>query len=1085
MTTRRPLQRARPSSQVYIGTDSSPNYSSYLSSPPDIPDLPEPPSPGSSSSTSTSGLPSPPATNSTGSGSTGDPGSIAIRGGLKMLNGSNIKTFHAAFHSASDPDQHDDELDDYDNDDDDDGEDNTARLDQRRHSASENVLALQRVKSLTQRNKMALDKLSSFSRLSSPSPSTRPTSVTRSPHPPAPSTLTSNSTSSTSSSSHSSRPSIRRSRTQDHQSGSETERDDEPERSPNRPTTPLPPTRQRLVSAPASPQKHLTAASTSSGSASGSSTRSPRRPRASNLSFSSRAADDDGDGGPSSPEDITRAALAAVASARRSPLGASTGTARYTGARMSPTSTSGGKRRQPLPREWGASSSSSNGRFSAEPPTSPPQHQTSPNKRHSLAGSTASSASTMSSPHHHSRNHSQSNSTSSTSTIGSTAHGQGKERASVRDLAKRHQARWLSEDMSSVGRSGIMNGGGEERERRQSLRAGSAESALGAGRSLVGQGLRAAGLAVRNGGDVFTQEQQRTPARVEWADGTQSRSQSRLGGRAATSMADYPSGSMRRRDEDQGYAYDTRERDGGDGDEPWTAPPLRTYRSSAYALDARAGSAQGRYRDRGESVEREREGERYAPSPSPFGSVAQRRHGSSGSGQQEHTKLMGDSLAMFEGHLARVGGAGGDLARNAQALVAAADRLNAILRAGTARALEEQIDAEVSGADRGAPAEVAEVWRRVGGEYRDGLRVSDELVRGVTGLLLGVGRVVRDFGEARGSDEGRASASPDAGRDGRRSVESRRSAEKDDRRISAAGRESALGVRPSSVLRHEPTPRNVTPSSRRLLTPREQRELSAGGGGIVASDSQQTVQPSKNGYEPSPTPASRKQNQTTLDRSRTLPPISIPKPLPTLPSESGSTLRRNQTTGDKPAGLSSQRRRTLTSTVRGGAPGLLPSMTTPTTALTPHTVSNSPLERGDARMSFPVLPRSDSDQSAPTRSRNNTVTFSRPSTVALAGLQMQHDRERHRTISNSQAPLDDLRASNAGPSRAEIEKDTRKRGSVVPRDRPRMSLDGGDPIGPGHAADRSAAAGLSVAPGLGQKRERRRTVTDIWPPSGS
>ncbi|KAJ7456728.1 hypothetical protein B0H11DRAFT_223332 [Mycena galericulata] len=1097
MTTRRPLltQRTRPSSQVYIGPDSA--YSSHLSSPPDLPDLPEPPSPGSSSSTSTSGLPSPPATNSTGSGSTGDPGSIAVRGGLKMLNGSNIKTFHAAFHSAL-PD-HDDE-DDYDNDNDDEGEDNTARLDQRRHSTSENVLALQRVKSLTERNKMALDKLSSFSRLGSPSPSTRPASKTRSPHPPAPPSIlassstsqsNSNSASSHSSSSHSSaRPSIRRARTQDHRSGSETERDDESSavHSPGRPTTPLPPARQRLVSAPASPQKHLTAAASSS---SGSSTRSPRRARVSNLSFStsSRTGDDDGDGdgGPSSPEDITRAALAAVASARRSPsggMGAGTGTARYTGTRMnmSPTAGAPGKRRQPLPREWGAGSNSSNGRFSVEPPTSPPQHQTSPNKRHSLAGSTASSSSAAASQ----RGHAHSNSTSSTSTIGSTVQ---RERAStVRELARRHQTRWMSEDLGSNNGNGVEERE-RERERRQSLRGGSAESALGAGRSLVGEGLRAAGLAR---GDVFSPpERERTPARVEWADGTRSRSQSRLGGgqgRAATSMADYASP---RRDE---YALDGREGDGrGDEEgEPRTAPLLRTYRSS-HVLDAgvgvRGGSALGRYR--GVSVEREREGgdrERHAPSPSPFGSMRRLGHGStgSGSGQQEHTKLMGDSLAMFEGHLARVAGGSGpgsvtELARNAQALVSASERLNAILRAGTARALEEQIDAEVSGVDSGVATELA--------EYREGLRVSDELVRGVTGFLLGVGRVVRDFGDGRGSDEGRGSASPDTGRDGRRSAESRRSWEaKDDRRPSAGGRESALGLRPSSVLntRHEPAPpsgaRNVTPSSRRLLTPREQRELQASGG-MVPSDSQETVQPGPHGYDPSPTPASRKQNQTTLDRSRTLPPISIPKPLPSLPSENASTLRRNQTTGDRPSGSSQQRRRTLTSsTVRGG--GLLPSTTTPTTALTPHTVSNSPHERSDARMSFPTLARNDSDKSVTTRSRTNTVTFSRPSTVALAGLQMQHDRERQRSISGSNAfEAQRATAAVAGPSGSETEKDTRQR-STATRDRPRMSLDSGAES-TGRAADRSAAAGLSINPTLNQKRERRRTVTDIWPPSGS
>ncbi|KAJ7705003.1 hypothetical protein B0H17DRAFT_698449 [Mycena rosella] len=683
MTTRRPTltHRARPSSQVYIGADSL--YSSYLSSPPDLPDLPEPPSPGSSTRSSTSGLPSPPATNSTGSGSTGDPGSIAVRGGLNMLNGSNIKTFHAAFQSA---DHHDDEGDDYDNDNDhdDDGEDNTARLDQRRHSASENVLALQRVKSLTQRNKMALDKLSSFSRLTSPAPSSRPASATRSPHPPAPPSLLASSSSSSSSTSTSNSISI--------------------------------------------------------------------------------------------------------------------------------------------------------------------SHSTSNN-----SNSTSNSASSHSSSSHSS-----------------------------------------------------------------------------------------------------------TSAR----------------------------------------------------------PALRRARTQ----DAHH----------------------------PFGSV-QRRHGSGGAGPQEHTKLMGDSLAMFEAQLARVGGGVGggaaDLARSAQALVGAAERLNAILRAGTGRALEEQIDAEVSGVDSGAAAvELAEVWRRVGGEYREGLRVSDELVRGVTGFLLGVGRVVRDFGDGRGSEEGRGSVSPEAGRDGRRSAESRRSWEAKDR----GGRESALGVRPASVLNvrgHEPTPpsapRTATPSSRRLLTPREQRELNASGG-IVASDSLETVLPRKAGYEPSPTPASRKPQlkQGTLDRSRTLPPISIPKPLPSLPSESASTLRRNQTVGDKPVGMSQQRRRTLTSsTVRaaGGSTGLLPSMTTPTTAVTTHTVSNSPQERDDARMAFPALPRNDSDKSVPTRSRNNTVTFSRPSTVALAGLQMQHARERQRTISGS-GTFEENRAAAApaaGPSDAE------KKRSVAGRERPRMSLDGG------------------------------------------
>ncbi|KAJ7886990.1 hypothetical protein B0H13DRAFT_2666576 [Mycena leptocephala] len=724
---------------------------------------------------------------------------------------------------------------------------------------------------------------------------------------------------------------------------------------------------------------------------------------------------------------------------------------------------------------------------------------------HLLPGSTASTSSNSNSnsfassaqrsPTTHSQRfgHTHSNSTSSTSMIGTTTQGQA---STVQELARWHQARYLSEDLTSSKKEG----------RERSLSAGSAESELG-GLSLLGEGRRVAGLpgrtrdrgrAGRGGaGDVFSpqQEQDRTLARVEWTDET-------LGHGQATSMAEYAS-------------YD-RDRDGGEHGQGGLrmAPPLRTYRSSAFVLDAgRAGSALRRYRDRdgGVSVERERDDrdrdrERAsAPSPSPFGSVAQRRNGGGGGGGsgQEHTKLMGDSLAMFEGHLARVGHGDRtthDLAQHAQKIVGAAERLNAILRGATAKALEEQIDAEVCGVDRdgeggGGAQDLAEVWRRVGGEYREGLRVSDELVRGVTGLLLGVGKVGRDFGEGRRSDERRGSASPDAGRDGRRSVETRRS---DDRPRESTGgaRDSALGAQPSSVvnLRHEPMPPATL--TRRL---REHRELSANGG-IVASDSQDTVQlarHSHNVYDPSPTPASRKQqpqqqqNHTTLDSSRTLPLISIPKPLPT-PSESASTLRRNQTTVGATGGGSAQRRRTMTSpTVRaagGTAGGLLPSSTrTRTTALTPHTVSNSP----DTWMTFPTLPRSDSDKSAPDngRGRNNTVTSSRPSMVALEV--MQHERERQRTISGTHGQQMDAAAvaiaAAAGPSRSTEDKDSqRKRSSEATNvnERPRMSLDAGgvDSIGRGPPADPSAAAGLST---MNQKRERRRTVMDIWPPSAS
>lgn len=71
-----------------------------------------------------------------------------------MLDESNVKAFHAAFTGKNSSNLDDDDDDnEHDNDYD---EDNTARLDRRNSlkAANENTLALQRVKSLTQRNRV-------------------------------------------------------------------------------------------------------------------------------------------------------------------------------------------------------------------------------------------------------------------------------------------------------------------------------------------------------------------------------------------------------------------------------------------------------------------------------------------------------------------------------------------------------------------------------------------------------------------------------------------------------------------------------------------------------------------------------------------------------------------------------------------------------------------------------------------------------------------------------------------------------------------------------------------------------------------
>ncbi|KAF9443899.1 hypothetical protein P691DRAFT_787394 [Macrolepiota fuliginosa MF-IS2] len=187
-------------------------------------------------------------------------------------------------------------------------------------------------------------------------------------------------------------------------------------------------------------------------------------------------------------------------------------------------------------------------------------------------------------------------------------------------------------------------------------------------------------------------------------------------------------------------------------------------------------------------------------------SQSQSHHSQPSQTQTEHAKLMVDSLTMFESQLHKLsrvlhgnnstnstsnspsnrdnlnksGGPGATsspspspapgtnhidmLTRTAQTLVISAERLNTMLKAGNARALDAQIEAEVEGDDLPPPSSastsgnrggggggssLADVWRRIGGEYREGVRVSDELVRAVTGLLLGVGRIVKEYGSSQ------------------------------------------------------------------------------------------------------------------------------------------------------------------------------------------------------------------------------------------------------------------------------------------------------------------------------------------------
>ena len=153
-------EQIRPISAIYLGKDanlralqSTPSSSSHTeatSPSPRLPDLPEPPSLSSSvGSVQSSGLPSPPRSNSNGSESTGDPGSISFRERSLSHHRNSSNSINSGTGSTPMKRMSEADYDDYDEEicNDNDGNDDTVRL-------IKNVMALQRAKSLDERNRM-------------------------------------------------------------------------------------------------------------------------------------------------------------------------------------------------------------------------------------------------------------------------------------------------------------------------------------------------------------------------------------------------------------------------------------------------------------------------------------------------------------------------------------------------------------------------------------------------------------------------------------------------------------------------------------------------------------------------------------------------------------------------------------------------------------------------------------------------------------------------------------------------------------------------------------------------------------------
>lgn len=710
--------------------------------------------------------------------------------------------------------------------------------------------------------------------------------------------------------------------------------------------------------------------------------------------------------------------------------------------------------------------------------------------------------------------------------------------STVRDLTRRHQTRWLSDDLSG----NALDGG-----RRQSQRGGSAESALnggiGATGRLAGESLRAAGIITRgsvrqsapSNEDVFGDGHEvsvsvrgarsglvgsSTDRIVEWEDvEKQRRSDADDRSRRSGSSAPAPRPHLHS-DPPRAPAALVGERDTRGTGRGVSSRPATSMADFAHGGDG--------FRNGGHSIRSkrtthdlsDRPESRHSPTthtlsiPQTPGEPDRPRTGTfsrqyasitpGGYGplpslhspqSAEHTRLMIESLSLFQAQLSRLPSQSQtvrDLSDHSNAIIRSSERLNRILRAATTNAVQQQIAIEVDDEydEADGPNHPAQIWRDVGSDFRDGLRESDDVVRSLTGFILGVGKLLKEaVGTSESahlrsmslddevarrppSDSGLERGSGRRSQDGRRSAESRLSWEPVistggpdiSRRLSSRS-DLSLARPPSSQDRASNQDRSTSSrndfnpplTSRRLFAPREHREQQMRTNNSATHKTPSNVLDLSVDYEPSPTPASR---YPQTERSRP-PAHSTPPPLPSLPSE--SLLQRSNTTVDK----GSRRNFSLASitTVRNPNPPFALSTPNPTTAVSIHTASASP-----EISTFPIE-RTDSRDSV-----RSSVTFSRPSGVSVSALQQQQSRDEARrrvgtTAEEDASGVSQIRSPLSG---SETERDTRRRTLGVRA--ARMSLEA--------AAEERDMAGGNPQPKTiafpSQRRERRRTVTEIF-----
>ncbi|EJC98977.1 uncharacterized protein FOMMEDRAFT_31534 [Fomitiporia mediterranea MF3/22] len=927
-------------------------------------------------------------------------------------------------------------------------EDHTAKLsggNSRLNEESSNS-ALQRVKSLTQRNRLVLSKLASISsgsRLSTPSP----TNVTRR------SPLQSATTASTSTAP-SSRLTRRRSESMSRASGSETERENAngnnaASDSEGLSETPTSTTGSHFRSA--SMAERRTSSSAFGESKSAFLDRSVRERSAEPSDVSKQRTRPE-----SRADDIEAAALAAVAQSRRdSPIDA--------------------RRRQPLPREFLGGGGGGNGESSTQFPQTPRRERTVSGAFSAQDSPSSSRATLHDSP--------------------MTPRTRAQRFSSIREITRKHQTRWLSQDMSPL------KNGSDEEAPSPSRRVINGDSPR---RNFVGESLRAAGLVKlreEGGEDVFGEGGRRL--RISSEVGARpltsrlepsSRPGTRFSERPAisdnerhieprtpanptyiaqrnaqTAKAERPSTSM--------AAY---------REEPRTAPPaLRTY-NSAYVItsdrdrDRQVGDVSSRPSSqvRNYGNVSSAAGERSGSSAAVGRSTASPHNLSSAAGADvvpEHTRLMLESLGMFESQLSRLPSLGNttmvtipELFRSAQNIVHAADALNNMLRRGNSHALDEQIDAELG--EDGRAVDLVSLWRDVGADYRESVRVSDELVRTMTSFLLGVGKVLRESAAesmhnrtASLDDGAMRRRTPEVGpsADGRKSESSRLSSEGNRSSLDGKTRwnassgemgrtttsftslhsaSSTSSFRPATISKAladaELGHRSSDSIGDNELSSRKLNRLSLTGSRHL--DSLQDLRDSKartNQYSnadddpvDSPSAAATARHQGTLPRRSNT--VAVPPALPTLVSESLLSRRTSEKASTvsrrpKTSGPGSRAATSLFQTLSGTAE--------PTIAINKTQAS-------------PERPRH-----APTSSMSRT--FSRTGGAAAAGLQEQIERDvRKRTVSGSSAVESEVQSVRNSSDIERVER------------RPRASLD----------------SNISGASSTRFSRDRRGTVTSLF-----